>query len=182
MSESDKNSLRAIFLASYSDLVKTVTRKLGSRERAEDALHDAYLRLERGGEISAHSPRGYLIRMALNIATDNWRSDSRISRGAAALRQDTDARISVSEGDALLDAIDESPDAERVAVARSELRRLEAVLAELPERRRTIFEAVWIEGITPEEAARRFSLALRTVQQELKLAREHCGKRFGEDS
>jgi RNA polymerase sigma-70 factor (ECF subfamily) len=186
MTDSSKGSLRTIFLSSYADLVKTITRKLGSRERAEDALHDAYLRLERTGEIGAlQSPRAYLVRMALNIATDNWRAESRTMRGPAALRQDaiTSSQIlSVSEGDALLHAIDESPDAERVAVARSEVRRLEAILAELPERRRAIFEAVWVEGISHEEAARRFSVSLRTVQQELKLAREFCGRRFGEHS
>jgi RNA polymerase sigma-70 factor (ECF subfamily) len=182
MTEDAKKSLRTFFLSGYADLVKTVTRKLGSRERAEDALHDAYLRLERTGEISAlQSPRAYLVRMALNIATDNWRAESRTMRGPAALRPQTDAgaALSISEGDALLNAVDESPDAERVAVARSEMRRLETILAELPERRRAIFEAVWVEGLSHEEAVRRFGISLRSVQQELKLAREYCAKRLG---
>lgn len=177
MSEDEKHSLRLAFLSNYSNLVKTITRRLGSRERAEDALHDAYLRLERSGEVSAQSPRAYLVRMALNIATDTWRSENRPKRKPG-LPQESRTVLTTLGRDAALNAIDESPDAERVAVARSELRRVEAILAELPERRRAIFEAIWLEGATPEQVARRFNLAVRTIQQELKWAREHCFERF----
>jgi RNA polymerase sigma factor (sigma-70 family) len=178
MSEDGKYALRKVFLSSYADLVKTITRRLGSRERAEDALHDAYLRLERNGEVSAQSPRAYLVRMALNIATDSWRTEHRVERKSGVPRQESSSILTSFEGDAALNAIDDSPDAERIAVARSEFRRLEVILAELPERRRVIFETVWLEGLSPEEAALRFNLAVRTIQLELKLAREHCFKRF----
>ncbi|HEY4275179.1 MAG TPA: sigma-70 family RNA polymerase sigma factor [Rhizomicrobium sp.] len=181
MSENDKYVLRKVFLNSYSDLVKTITKRLGSRERAEDALHDAYIRLERNGEVSAQSPRAYLVRMALNIATDTWRAENHPKR-IPGVPQESRSILTAMGRDAALNAIDENPDAERVAVARSDLRRLNAILAELPARRRAIFEAIWLEGATPEQAADRFDLALRTIQQELKLAREHCFARFREKS
>src|SRR5262249_27246716 len=157
-------ALKAFLLGSYADLVKAVTRRLGSRERAEDALHDVYLRLERNGEINVQRPRAYLVRMALNIATDTWRSENPAVRGGAMAPQGGTAMLSAQDGDAVLDAIDENPDAEQIAIDRSELRRLEAILAELPQRRRAIFEAVWIVGETPEGVSRRFGLALRTIQ------------------
>lgn len=184
MAEDDKRSLRTFFLGSYADLIKTVAHRLGSRERAEDALHDAYLRLERTADVGAvQSPRAYLVRMALNIATDNWRAESRTIRGPAVLRPEAGApKLSSAEGDALLNAIDESPSAERVAIARSDVRKLDGILRELPARRKAIFEAVWVEGVSHEDAAARFKVSLRTVQQELKLAREHCAWRFGERS
>lgn len=180
MSENDKHSLKKVFLSSYSDLVRTIARRLGSREQAEDALHDAYIRLERSGEMSAQSPRAYLVRMALNIATDTWRVENRVQRKSGVPRQESSSLRTTLDRDAALNAIDETPDAERVAVARSEFRRLEAILAELPERRRAIFQAIWLEGVTPEEAAERFDLAVRTIQQELKWARDHCFERFKE--
>jgi RNA polymerase sigma-70 factor (ECF subfamily) len=174
-------------LANYNDLVKVLTRRLGSAERAEDALQDTYVRLERDGELGAlQSPRGYLVRMALNIATDRWRAENRhlAANDASAGRatdpwQTENRRLTVREGDAILDIVDEAPSPEHVMAGRSDLRVLEKILAELPSRRRAIFEAAWIEERSHQEIAHQFGLALRTVQQELKLAREYCLVRFG---
>lgn len=183
----DKNwkLLREHLLTSYGELVKALTRRLRSRERAEEALQDTYEKLQRGTvEIAVlQSPQGYLLRMATRIAMDRWRSENGYVRPNAAERaagQQTagGARqpkfISVSEGDNLIHHIDETPDPERIVAGRSEMKRLAAILDELPARRREIFIAAWVEEQSHHEIAQKFGLSLRSVQHELKLARQHC--------
>ncbi|HEY4124886.1 MAG TPA: RNA polymerase sigma factor [Rhizomicrobium sp.] len=153
--------LRQVLVSKYDDIGRALTRKLGSRDLAAEALQDTFVRIERGGELGeVHNPRAYLVRMAMNIATDRRRAANRF--------------LSVSEGEALLNFMDDAPGPDRVAEGRSDIYALERALSGLPDRRRAVFESAWIEGCSHTEIAQRFGLALRTVQQELKLAREHC--------
>lgn len=184
MPEKNWKLLREHLVASYGELVRALTRRLRSRERAEEALHDTYERLERGAVKIAvlQSPEGYLLRMATRIAMDRWRSEHGYVRPSAAERaagpqagnQKQLRLLSVAEGDSLIHHIDEAPDPEQVAAGRSEMRRLVAILDELPHRRREIFVAAWVEEQSHQEIARKFGLSLRSVQHELMLARQHC--------
>jgi len=146
----------------YEELIARLARALGSRETAENALHDTYLRLARDatgdlGEI--HNPRSYLFRMALNAATSNRRSEPHW--------------LSYQEGEAFLDALDDRPDPERVSAAASELALVARILGEMPVRRRAIFEAAWIDELPQKEIASRHALSVRMVQIEIKQAMEH---------
>jgi RNA polymerase sigma factor (sigma-70 family) len=165
MSQDSHSQLRSAFLSGYGDLLKWLTGKLGSRESAEDALQDAYLRLERAPELpEVKNARAYLLRIALNSAHNRRRSER--------------AHLSVSEGREFLDILDEQPTPEHTASDRSDIDALRRALADLPQRRRDIFLAAWGEGLSREEISARFGLAPRTVRQELTLAREHCAKRI----
>ena len=67
-----------------------------------------------------YNPGNYLFRAALNAALDNRRSEKR--------------HLTAVEIDSLIELPDETPDPVRVAEGRSAIRRLEAILAELPPR------------------------------------------------
>jgi RNA polymerase sigma-70 factor, ECF subfamily len=183
--------LRRHLLGSYQELVRMLARRLRSVEQAEDALQDTFLRLERGGEIGeVKSPRGYLLRMALNIAAERRRGESRYVGVPGAGKEDAAAtsagptvlrRLTVSDGLDVILRIDDAPGPEQIAADRSELKKLAKIVAELPSRRRAIFMAAWVEGRSHQEIAKSFGLSLRSIQHELKLARHYCLSRYKEE-
>jgi RNA polymerase sigma factor (sigma-70 family) len=164
--ESRKASpLRDLLVANYDDLTQVLTRRLGSLDRASDALQEAYARLAQNGEPSGiASPWHYLVRMAQNIGVDRWRADHR--------------RVSAIEGWEYLNLMDDSPDPEREAMARRELEALTEIVKALPQRRRAIFVAAWFEELPHNEIAKRFNVSLRTIRQELQIAREFCSAKL----
>src|SRR3546814_2072055 len=100
--------------------------------------------------------------MAYNIAANRSRTERR--------------RLTVAEADTLLDLIDEAPGPEHIAAARSDLRFARAALEELPERRRAIFKAAWVENLSSGEIAVRHNLTVRMIQIELKRSEEHTSE------
>lgn len=165
MSNNDIATLRAALLADYTDLDQRLTRRLGSADLASDVLQETYLRLEGINEIaSVRNPKAYLFRIALNVANDRRRAESR--------------RLTVDEVDRLLDIPDDRPDAARVIEDRSEVELLKRAIAELPERRRRVLILSRIEGQPNREIAACLGVTVRTVEIDLKQAIEHCAERL----
>lgn len=154
-------ALRQLFLERYDELRGRLTRRLGSADLAGDALQDAWLRLARTETIgTVRSPDSYLLRIALNAAQDRRRAEKRY--------------LTAVEIDSLLNLADDTPEPAQVAEARSDLQALEAVLAELPARRRTILLAARVDDMPRQEIADRLGISLRLVSKELQLAHEYC--------
>ena len=167
MTETRWDALQQLLLLRYGDLKARLTRHLGSADRAEDALHDTWLRLERGGELAqVHSPDTYLLRTAINIARDRLRSENR--------------RVTTSDAKVLLGIVDQAPDAARSVEDRSDLRLLMIVMAELPARQKAILLAARLEGLGRREIARRFGVSVRFVHRELQAAQDYCAGRLEE--
>jgi len=165
MSNNNITILRDLLLADYIDLDRRLTRRLGSADLASDVLHETYLRLEGISEIgTVRSPKAYLFRIALNIANDRRRAESR--------------RLTVDEVDSLLDIPDDRPNAARVIEDRSEVSLLQRAIAELPERRRNVLILSRIEGLPNREIAGSLGVTVRTVETDLKQAIEHCAERL----
>ncbi len=165
MADDALDLLRKTLVASYDDLAARLTRVVGSRHAAEEALQDTWLRLERSGSVGeVRNARGYLLRMALNIARDRRRSESRLA--------------SAESIEAILGLADDTPGPAHVVEFRSELDALKAALAELPLRRRQIFLAAWSEGLPHAAIAQRFGLTPRMINIELAKAREYCALRL----
>lgn len=137
----------------YGSLLGRLTQRLRSKDAAAEALHDAYIKLQNGAAISdvRHAP-SYLYQMALNLARNRQRNDTRFIAFAANV----------------IDLYpDDAPDAERIAVARRDLELGLTGLEALPSRRRDIFLARWQDGKSQAEIATQFRLHKRTVQKEL---------------
>jgi RNA polymerase sigma-70 factor (ECF subfamily) len=165
MSETNRTVLRDLLLNDYGGLDRRLTRRFGSAEFASDVLQETYLRLEAMNDAGpVGSPKAYLFRIAVNIANDRRRAESR--------------RLAPDEVDILLDIPDERPDAARIIEARSELARLRRAIAELPERRRQVLVMSRIEDVPHREIARRLGVTVRTVETDLKQALEHCAQRL----
>jgi RNA polymerase sigma-70 factor, ECF subfamily len=165
MIETSRATLRHLLLGGYDDLKRRLACRLGSMDLAGEALQETFLRLECAGDIGpVRQPRAYLYRIALNIAINRRVAENR--------------RLTAAEAEALLDVVDETPDPARTAEARSEVEALKRALVELPPRRREIFLAAWVYEVPHQKIAERFGITLRTVQMELKDAREHCALRL----
>jgi len=168
MPESLKTTLRALFFERYAQFRRHLHKRLGSEDMANDALHETYLRVENITVQGAiRFPAAYLFRIALNIAEDMRKSDSRF--------------LSVSEIEDLYELVDELADPLRTLEARTELDALESALAELPRRRRAIIIASRVDEIAHSEIARRFGISTRTVEKELRAGLDHCCQRLGRD-
>jgi RNA polymerase sigma-70 factor (ECF subfamily) len=165
MTDASLLALRRLLLLRYDDFKSRLTRRFGSSELAGDALQDTWLRLEQGEGIAAvRSHDAYLFRIAVNIARDRQRADNR--------------RLTSSEVDTLLNIADEMPDPARVIEARSDLRALQTVMAELPPRQRAILLAARLDELPRREIAKRYKISLRLVQRELQDAQDYCAARL----
>lgn len=146
----------------YAHIRLRLRKVLGDDDLADDVLHDTWLRLQKkeDGDGPVQSPGAYLMRIAVNMAVDVRRRQSR--------------SVSGSEVDALLEEMaDPAPDPLQTTQARADLASLMAVLARLPERRRAIVMMVQWEGLTQRETARRLGVSLRTVETDLKRAYDY---------
>ncbi|MDC7787034.1 RNA polymerase sigma factor [Rhodoplanes sp. TEM] len=161
---SHADTLRTYLVERYTDLRDRLARRLGSSDRADDALQDTYLRLH-GTEIAGElrNPGAYLLRAAYNAALNRIRSENRL--------------LGPGDIDALMHVADDAPSAQRVLEDRLDLDRLSAALRELPPRRRDILLAVRLDGASHREIAARFGISASLVEKELKKAQEHCARR-----
>lgn len=158
--------LRAVIVERYDYLVEQLRRRLRSGDLARDTLHDTYLHFGRSKELdSVSNPVGLVLHAAVNLARDKQRTEQRRARLA------TPAMV-----DGAFDIPDENADTARAAEAKSDWALLEKALAELPERRRAIFLIAHRENMPSREIAKQFGLAKRTIDLELKLAREYCAR------
>jgi len=169
MTSSNRETLRRLFLLGYDELRSRLTRRFGSVELASDALHETWLRLENAALTDVvRSPRNYLWQMAANVALKRLKAES----GFVTL---TDAKMAVG-------MVDDGPDPESAAMARSEVAVLAKALSELTPRRRDILLASRIEGIQLWAIAERLGVSQRLVEIELKHALAHCALRVGRNA
>lgn len=139
----------------------TVWRRLLSKLRlrvdpqeAEDALHSAYLRLQRYREgRQVDNPEAFLLRAAQNIAIDDFRRR---------------ARIADSPVEALCeDRADPQALQDEVLEMRNRLSHIETGLARLAPRTRQVFEMHRLDGLKYREIAERLGVSQSTVEKDI---------------
>lgn len=154
--------LRDLLADKYDDLRRRLVRRLGSEELASESLNETWLRLHRHDDVGpVQSPAAYVLRTALNIATDRRRVERRWARR--------------SETRAALDIADPAPGPAREAEGRLQLDALRRAIEALPDRARDILKAARLEGLRQQEIAERFGISTRMVRIELRRALDHCG-------
>lgn len=162
-------ALRRRLLEGYDELVRRLTRRLGSADLAREVVHETYLRFERVGDAEpVKNLDGYIFRTAVNIAKNRSVVDRRY--------------LNASETELLIGIPDDAPDPERAAEARSDIGLLKQVLAQLPARRREIFEASWADEVPYAELALRYGVHVRTIQRELEQATKFIRKWWKENN
>ena len=169
MSYSNRAALLTLLVANYDELRQSLARRAGSVDLADEAMQDTFLRLSSATVIGPiRDLRAYLFRVAMSVVSNRRVAERR--------------HLSVSEVDAIFDAVDDSPDPERIAEARSEINALKRVIQELPSRRREILVAAFVDEVPLRGIAQRFGVSVRTIQVELKRALVHCAMRLDRDA
>ncbi len=159
-------ALRRVLVGHYDALKRRLSRRLGSEDLAEDALHEAYLHLDHFPHQGVvDNPQQYLLTMATNIARMSLRRQRRWT--------------SLDAADAILDFVDEWPDPLRSIAARQQVEALLRAVDALTPRRRRILVASRVEGVRLRDLAVEFGLSQRMVEKELKAALALCGAAVG---
>lgn len=165
MVESNRVSLRSELIENYDDLVRRLTRRLGSFDFAREALHETFLKLDRVGDETIRSPRHFILRVAINVAKDRRRAQNHL--------------LNAQEIDALLDVGDDAPDPAQIAEARSEVEAFKRALAQLPPRSRDVLQSIAIDNLSPDAVAERLQVSRRTVESDLRSALKFCADSLG---
>lgn len=165
MSDEVRLLLLEFLSRNYGDLRRRLTRHLRNPALAEDALHDTWLQVQRlSDQAPVLNPRGFLLRMSVNIALNHLRS---LSNSAPR-----------SEIEALLEVADPAPGPEQTAAARAETEALLEIIQRMPQRRRDVLLLVRWEGMAQKDVAKRLGVSLRTVELELKRANDYCAAKM----
>ncbi len=161
----DKISLLQAFVTHRSALLQYAASILGSAERAEDILQEAWLRFaeEPRGEMT--QPVHYLYRIVRNLSLDLLRRQALENRHSAPFE---DAAGIGGPG----------PDPERQAISRDELRRVTEALEELPERTREAFRLVRLHGLTLQQAAEQLGISVGLAHGLVRGAMVHLATRL----
>ncbi|MGK2740097.1 RNA polymerase sigma factor [Tepidicaulis sp. LMO-SS28] len=160
-----------ILVTRRGDLVNYASAIVGDRGLAEDIVQDAYFRLKRFGTGQASGdldePVGYLYRTIRNLAIDGRR------------RQRRERALFVMDGTAGSDNIAENkPGPEDEVAARDDLRLLQDIMAELPERARIALEMHRFGGCKFTEIAERLDVSVGTAHALVVDALEQCKTRL----
>ena len=167
MTENVLPLLRSVLIERYEQIKHGLTIQLGNVEVASDALHEVWLRLQRGSHVAGPvvNPQAYLVRMGVNLAIDVRRTQSRM--------------LSAEDLQELMHVIpDSAPGPAQVTESLSEMEALMAAVNQMPARRREILILVRWEHWPQREVAKRLGVSLRTVESELKTAQEYCAARL----
>lgn len=147
-----KASLAEVFIARRRELRHIAARVVGHVDMAEDVLQDAYLKLAEGCcAREVLNPFGYCCQVVRNMALDYCR---RRVVEVSCIAQTAEGDLpEVAGGHSAEAGIDE----------RRILERVEAKLAELPERTRRVFELYRLQGHTQRDIAKMLGVSATLV-------------------
>jgi len=151
-----------LYLDHYSWLKGWLGRKLGNGWDADDLAHDAFMRVfasRRPVGQWGEQPRALLTHIAKGLVIDHWRRQ-------ALERAYRDALAQLPEA--------EAPSPEAGVLILEALQRVDATLARLPERTRSIFVLSQIDGLTYQQVADQLGTSLITVKRHMRAAFAAC--------
>lgn len=154
------SGLETIFLANRQALSRYLRVRLRGDGDGEDILQELWLKLAAIDASLIAEPLAYLYRAAENLVLDRRRS---AQRRTAREREWTKGHIDGS----IAAPRDAQPSAERLLIARDQLRRVDAALDALPERTAFAFRAVRIEGVPQKQIAAEMGISLSAVEKHL---------------
>ncbi|WP_104494416.1 RNA polymerase sigma factor [Paracoccus denitrificans] len=165
----ERTGIDWLFCTHRGDVSSYLARMLRDPDLAEDLTQDAFLRcctaLQSGGR--PENLRGYLYRIARNIAVDHLRLQKR--------------RRTDMPGDHVLAAIaDPRPGQERWMIDRERLKVFLRALAALPDKTQRIFVLHRIQRLSYREVARHMELSESSVQKHLARALLEVTRRLRE--
>ena len=154
------DGLQAIFLANRAALLRFLAAR-GAREEAEDLLQELWIKVSAAPAGPIGNPLSYLFRAAENLMRDRHRT---VRQSALRDRAWDESQSPASPG------VSDTPSGERVLIAREQLARIEAALADIGDRARDVFRLHRIEGLAQRDIAAQLGVSLSTVESDMRKA------------
>lgn len=155
-----------VFLAHRKQLCHAAVRILGSQDRAEDVVQDAYFKIADIKTVfMIKNPVAYVFRIVRNLAIDHYRHA--VFESGVFVVHDTEHEQQ-GEQPSLLGV------PEKEYIGRQELLLIMKALEQLPERTRKVFELYRIEGNTQREIAKMLNVSPTLVNFMIRDALKHC--------
>jgi len=155
----------SVFIAQRQPLLRTLLRMVHNPSVAEELVQETYLKVSNVlAERRVEHLEPFLFQAGRNLALDYLR---RVRMQSRSVLQD------VPE-DVLLSVPSSETSVEEGLHARRLLQRLDASLAGLTERQRSIFVLSRLQGLSHAEIAEQLQVSLSTVQKDLKLVMAIC--------
>ena len=163
----DGAALERLVRAHFAHLRGLLERLTGSAADAEDLAQECFLRMRRAGELPRDAERGWLVRVAVNLARDHGRRRERARRrDEHAARERFERRPAEEAAEAPLE--------------RDELRRaVRRAVGELPERLRLPLVLRSFEGWEYDAIAEHLGLRPGTVRVQVMEARRALERSLG---
>jgi RNA polymerase sigma-70 factor (ECF subfamily) len=153
-----------LYMEHRGELVNYASGIIGDRARAEDVVQEAYIRFaDAAARRLFDEPVGYLYRIVHNLAFDGVRRSSLEGRHVRRGVEHVAAEVA-----------EEKPSPEAETIARQELERVLAAMAELPERTRLALEMHRLGGLKLREIAQRLGISTSMAQVLVVEAVRHC--------
>ncbi|GAB1265757.1 sigma-70 family RNA polymerase sigma factor [Aurantivibrio infirmus] len=159
--------LAALCKEHSSSLVRFLTRRLKSREEAEDIAQAAMLRIHNlAPSKSLENPKAYLFQIANNLAIDSIRRKELLKRYIdLEYKQQSDS----TDQDCGI-----SP--ERIVAAQQQLRLIDSAIAQLPPNCRHAFLLHRRHGLSYSEIAKSMDVSVSSVEKYILQALRQCRK------
>lgn len=156
-----ETSLMKAYRENEADLIAFLTRRLHSVFGARDVTQDICVKIcSENPPVPESNARGYLFRMAANLATDYQR------------RERLGGQLQTTDPDSICESR-ANPTPEELLISRDDLQRLRAAIDELPDMSRRIFYLSRFEGKTQREIARIVGLSPAGVFKHIRNTLEH---------
>ncbi|WP_323118185.1 RNA polymerase factor sigma-70 [Burkholderia alba] len=157
-----QGTLLDVLIANRPMLVNIARGFVGCASRAEDVVHDVFIKLvDFPNQDAVRQPVAYVARMVRNASIDACR------------RQSLENTYHADEDDGL-DVPSPAPSPEAALLTRDALRRVQDALAQLPARSRAAFEMVRLREETLQSAARALNVSQTLVHFMVRDAEQHC--------
>lgn len=154
--------LGGLFISNKIQLQHAAMKILGCRERAEDVVQEAYLKVvETASRFNIKQPLAYVFQIVRNLAIDKHR------------RSNFEIRVFVDEEEGL-DVHMPTDTPEALAICRQHLRLASDALSKLPERTRRAFELYLLNGLTQKEIASQLGVSITLVNFMIREAFTRC--------
>jgi RNA polymerase sigma factor (sigma-70 family) len=160
---SESTGLKAVLIAERPLLVRLMRARIDPPEDAEDLWQELWLKVDTLPSGPVADPVSFLCRMAINLT-----SDRRRSKGRAAARD--------SAWQAHQPSAAEYPSPERELVARDQLKQVERVIADMPDRTREALRQFRLEGQSQRDIATSMGITVSGVEKLLKRAYRLLGE------
>lgn len=152
--------IAALYVAEYGRLERQIGRRIGCSSTAGDLVQDIFLRLWERATDWRGEPAAYLNRCARNAAIDHIRAERSRSTFFAGILPEQYAGTPATP--------------ETILAARQDVRRVDDLLAELPQRTRHIFVLNRVHGRSFSEIAGAMGISKRAVEKHMARAVLAC--------